>query len=377
MASGDLRRSLRRRDGPLELLLLPFKLIVFVFSVIIGLFSLIISNFFFLPVFVLQLCGWVLDPPFQSETNMISDMILVSLPGLASYYMSDDLGDRLERTCEEYAKLTSGRVRCMIADERLGDEFEQLVKDPAEAMFWRVYWKYPNHALIGNMGPLHYHALLSVRREVRDDTDFKSFLQSIMDLGFRIRIYQVAREKLVENYEDDRFERYAKVQLGRSTVWRMATMQRMARFEAIVLLGTRLAADIHKRIIYWTKTPPTDLRKDEQLINYFSYESHGNLDDMLYANWSSNFGFWEQVFYLASGVSSILYSGLARIESSNKIKASFSDLRSLMGIYGAIVCRLYRAVFDSRQCASNQVLLMRCRVFDYREYQHRKVSQNQ
>lgn len=367
----EARRSPARRrkveEGPLDYILLPFKLIAFFIVLFIDFIVFISCLFACFPLWVLQKCGFVLSPPFNHDTNMKSDVLLITVPGLDSYYMSDDLADRLELLCKGYAKSTAGRVRCMIADERLGQEFEKMVSDPAEALFWKIHWKYPNHALIGPDSPLHYHAVLSVRREVNDQNDYDHFRQSILDLGLRVRCYQVAREKVIEQLGDDHFERYAKISFGRSTVWEIPTMQRMARFEAIVLWGEGAAQDIRKRVIYWTRSRPTDLRSDEQDLGFFSYESHNSLDEMLFENWRMDFGMWNRFFILFSGMSSIIYSGFMRNRAFEQNKVTFAQLRRHMGFFYAAVCYLHKTCFYRRQCASNQAILTRSRVFDYRD----------
>jgi len=361
----------RSQAGVGASLLLPFQLILFSLIFLFDSLVFCVVWVVFLPIRVGQVCGFALPSPYKIDKRLRSEVILLTSPKDNGPFMDDDLADKLEQVARTYAKKTQGRIRCMISDQRLGEELAGVVKTPAEKAFWKAMWKYPNSQLLesGPKGVLHYHALLAVRRDTSSEDDsatFESFKKSLQELGLVVRTYPVSREKLSEQIGDDHHERYARIAIGQSTVWKLSTMQQIALYEAVMIWTESTATEIRKRVMYWTSESPKDLPKNERPIAYFSYEAHCTLEEMLFENWVQDFDFYKQFYYLASGFLSILYSGMTRTAILKDVNVSYSELRRHMGPFLATMCKLQMTCCGQRESASNQAILARSNVFDYR-----------
>ena len=278
--------------------------------------------------------------------------------------MSTDRSNFVNKLGKEYAENNHDRIRTMVSDQKVKDEYDKWVsKDPAEVFFWKVMWTY-----ISPIVETYYmfQALVVVRRKDGDEQAFQELIKAFEEANFEVIEYKTVPKLYVDNEGKDK-EEMTNLSLGRSTIWDIPTAQYFAKIEITSILEKYNV--MNRRIGYWTipgKDLPPNVPKDK-IIYWFSYESHGSIEDMLYKNWQAKTTFIDTLFLGLSGITTILYSGLIANRSLAEAKATFYQLYKLMGLTMAISMTFYRCIFANYEGASNVAIMYRSNVYDYRE----------
>lgn len=302
-------------------------------------------------------------PPPYVNVNPLVKVLLLRDPTEASQFMSQNLSDNLVSTCQEFSKANHTRIRVLVSDSQLKDEWEEYTRNPAELLFWAVFYQYPYFNYVQRDGFLHFQAslmLTDMTPEVEEQVK-----QTLVEMGFAIEEYTTRMSMYVDSSKPDG---HALLCFGRSRWWSIPNAQRLFFIEIKNILLKHM--NIQKRIVFWTDPGKNGNllphKHGNHTMNWFSYEAHGSIKDMCFKTWKKNMSAASYFWLSLAGYTNILYAGLERNRALQEIKVSFSQLCELMGLPMAILISSYKAMCGSCQSATAGAMFYRAHVFDYR-----------
>ena len=296
-----------------------------------------------------------------------SDVILITVPGNDILFMTNDLADKLWLMSEHYAKVNRSRVKTCLSDERTRDALAKNITDPAEEFFWKVMWCYPAPMVYGPNGDRHFHGMVVCRRFENDDHQMSEFIKSIQELNLKTTVYHTIPQEIIDKEQGDPNE-YTNMFFGKSTWWNIPTAQRLFIIEINVLLIK--ANEMKNRICYWTMTgkkyAPEGVELKDKLA-WFSYEAHGNFEEMTFEKWRHKISYGQLFFLALSGYTCILYGGLEKNRSLAECKVTFGQMWKKFGFFFGFLLSIYAWMCANKQAAVNGAMMYKSKTYDYRD----------